>query len=295
MQYTEFSLVIPTFNRASFLKECLLWLNHLDYPRYAFEVLVVDDGSSDNTLELLTSIEPELNYVLRWFHQSNQGTSVARNSGITQAQKSHIFFVDDDVFPHPDLLQAHNQLHIHHPNRLVRGPVINRAEIPDINNLPKPNWRDYSRNYLCTSNASLRRELLLQAGLFDPTFPRWEDAELGVRLKALKLDWVYTMKGWVYHLKPPEQDWVRLKDMARKDGQSAAMLYQRHPSIQRWFRMGVTPWNRLFATLVSSPWGQRLLAWGLNHPPRHPIYQLSQQLELFLLYQESCLQQLKNP
>lgn len=243
-----FSIVIPTRNRGEILKHALTHLENLTFPRSKFEVLVINDGSTDNTEELLEKIE--VGYRLRFFHREGQGTSATRNFGIEQAEGSHILFIDDDVFPVADLLEHHQEAHRGHLRRLVRGPVINIPELP----LPAqpPNLLvHYSRNYLCTSNASIRRSLLLEAGMFDEDFKRWEDAELGVRLKKIGVGRHFVLPGYVFHLKPKISMQNRLQ-YARNDGESAALLFQRYPSFRMRLRSGLHPVNYFRSGLLAN-------------------------------------------
>ncbi len=244
-----FSLVVPTRNRAEILVQMLAYLENLSYPRSKFEVLVVNDGSTDDTAEKLNKLE--VGYRLRLFHQEPQGTSAARNLAIREAAGTHILFIDDDVFPVPDLLEHHEEAHRGHLSRLVRGPVINIPTLPLPQEAP-PLVYHYSQNYLCTSNASLRRSLLLDAGLFDTSFPRWEDAELGVRLKKLGVARHFVLSGYVFHLKPKIPTESRLLT-ARRDGESAALLYQRYPSLRMKIRSGLHPVNYFRNGLLTAP------------------------------------------
>lgn len=275
----EFSLIIPTYNRLSMLRQCLHYLERLRYPRSLFEVIVVDDGSSDGTQDLT---ERDCQCQMKVLHQANSGTAVARNRGIEAARGLFCLFVDDDVMVHPDLLLEHHRLHTAQPNLVVRGPVINFSAWPCPLEPNSPQslalearplspwfgwwqrwsgqdprlWINYSRNYLCTSNASLYRHHLLAAGLFDPSFPRWEDAELAVRLKRLGLKRQFSFQAIVYHFKPPEP-WERRLSTAQKDGMSAASLYLRYPSFLTRLRSGLhwaNEWrNKL---LTAGPWAK---------------------------------------
>ena len=142
---------------------------------------------------------------------------------------------------HPDLLQRHHEGHLGYFNRLVRGPVINIPAMPPPNS-PPPLWKHFSMNYLCTSNASLMRTHLLESGMFDTTFDRWEDAELAVRLKRLGVVRQFDLQAIVYHLKPPESLEALLRTAGR-DGESAAALYKRYPSFAMRLRSGIHPLN----------------------------------------------------
>jgi len=243
----EFSLIIPTYNRREALVHCLRHLEALRFPRRGFEVLLVDDGSTDGTEEVAHA---PWNLALRVLRQANGGASAARNAGILAATGQFCMFVDDDVLVHPDLLSEHQEAHRAWPNLLVRGPVINIPALP-CPTTPPPLWRHYSRNYLCTSNASLNREFLLEAGLFDTTFPRWEDAELGVRLKSLGVQRRFQPRALVYHLKPPETLESLLRTAAA-DGRSAASLYRRYPSLSMRLRSGLHPLNLLRNGLLTA-------------------------------------------
>ncbi len=243
----HFSLVIPSRNRANTLIGVLTHLETLSYPRSKFEVLVVNDGSTDDTEDRLSKLQ--VGYRLRVFHRSPSGTSAARNFAIEQASGTHILFIDDDVFPVCDLLEQHEEAHRGHLRRLVRGPVINIPTLP-LPTQPPPLLAHYSQNYLCTSNASIRRSLLLEAGLFDVNFKRWEDAELGVRLKAIGVSRSFILEGYVYHLKPP-QAMDSVLQTARNDGESAALLFARYPSLRMRLRSGLHPVNYFRSGLLT--------------------------------------------
>lgn len=236
------SLVIPTRNRSQALRLTLQHLSLQNYPFDDFEVLVVDDGSSDSTAAVLSEFKDRL--PLRALRQDHGGTSRARNRAIEAANGKHILFMDDDVLVGPDFLQRHARLLADNPGRLVRGPVVNveRPLYPPLPVLAQP-WRHFSKNYLCTSNASLERRLLQEAGLFDPAFARWEDAELGVRLKRLGVKRVFDNQTYVYHWKPRLEHGQRLA-VAALDGQAAAQLYRRYPSWRMWLRSGLHRVNR---------------------------------------------------
>lgn len=255
MAAPEFSLVLPTYNRREALQECLQHLGRLRFPRHAFEVLIVDDGSTDGTPEMVEREKAGL--PVRLLRQANAGAGAARNAGILAARGAFVMFVDDDVLVHPDLLNEHREAHRAETRVLVRGPVINVESLP-VPSAPPPLWRHYSRNYLCTSNASLRRDLLLEAGLFDTSFSRWEDAELGVRLKRLGVRMRFRPAALVYHLKPPA-DLEQLLRTAAADGRSAAALYRRYPGLRMRLRSGLHPLNELRSRLLTAAPVMKLL------------------------------------
>ena len=284
-----FSLVVPTRNRAEILVQMLAYLESLTYPRSKFEVLVVNDGSTDDTAEKLNKLE--VGYRLRLFHQEPQGTSAARNLAIREASGTHILFIDDDVFPAPDILEHHEEAHRGHLSRLVRGPVINIPTLP-LPATPPQLVYHYSQNYLCTSNASLRRSLLLDAGLFDVSFPRWEDAELGVRLKKIGVTRHFQLSGYVFHLKPKIPTESRLQT-ARRDGESAALLYQRYPSFRMKLRSGLHPVNYFRNGILTAPPLRKAYESYLKARPNGPLAGLAESLLAEHEYLKSGRQTLK--
>lgn len=245
------SVIISTHNRVAALQLTLEHLTRQHYPFDDFEVCVVDDGSQDETVAVLTEYARHL--PLRFWSQSRQGASAGRNRAIDNALGKNLVFIDDDVFVAPDFLQRHAGLLARYPGQLIRGPVINVCEpmaaIPTTNG-----WRHYTRNYLCTSNASVQRDLMLRAGLFDPTFRRWEDAELGVRLKKLGVRRHFDPGIYVYHWKPPLTHEERMH-VAALDGHAAAQLYLRYRSWGLWLRSGLHLFNRVRNKwLLRAPW-----------------------------------------
>ena len=115
----RFSIVIPTYNRA---KSVLDTLNScFEQTCTDLEVVIVDDGSSDNTLEVLKAIEdPRLVIV----EQENAGPAAARNHGMRRATGDYIAFVDSDDCWYPEFLETANQAFEEHGNVLIYGQII---------------------------------------------------------------------------------------------------------------------------------------------------------------------------
>ncbi|WP_214104003.1 glycosyltransferase [Acrocarpospora catenulata] len=214
------SVVIPTYNRVGLLRHTLDSLVGQTLPTDQFEVLVVDDGSSDGTAEMVDTFRGRLN--LRYFFQEDEGyrAAKARNVGIAAASSDIVVLIDSGVLAHSGCLQAHVDSHRSTAEPLaVVGYVycfnldnedailINQAidfEDPDgtIARLEeKGNWLDirelfyemYGDNFgdlpapwlnYWTCNVSARTDRLRRIGMFDEEFKRWggEDIDLGYRL-----------------------------------------------------------------------------------------------------------------
>lgn len=117
----KISIVIITRNKLAHLKGVLATLSGLEFPRSAFEVLVVDDGSRDGTSEFLAGFSPP--YEFRWLSQANAGRSVARNACARMARGQLLMILDDDCLVSPSSLDQLWQAHCEQPERLLLSSV----------------------------------------------------------------------------------------------------------------------------------------------------------------------------
>jgi len=122
------SVVVPTYNRAAVLEQCLQSLGVQHYPRDRYEIIVVDDGSTDSTSVLMDSIR--LPVGLRFVRQANQGSGAARNAGARYATGDILLFIDDDVVATPNLLSAHAEMHRQHGPSVVIGYTSFASDLP---------------------------------------------------------------------------------------------------------------------------------------------------------------------
>jgi glycosyltransferase involved in cell wall biosynthesis len=98
------SIVLPTYNRSKLLPEALTAIRAQTYPNW--QLIVIDDGRTDNTEELLNNWKTELGNRVRTVRQPNQGAYAARNTGIKLCKGDFIAFYDSDDRWHPHHLQA---------------------------------------------------------------------------------------------------------------------------------------------------------------------------------------------
>src|SRR5262245_23694357 len=248
----EVSVVIPTHNRLEVLAEVLQALE-FQYAAPAFEVVVVDDGSTDGTGEWLRSRTFQV--PLRAIVQENHGPAAARNTGVAAASGRWVAFLGDDTVPSPGWLAAHREAHRrrgddphlavigytgwHRRMRLnpflryinEHGLQFGYALIHDKEDVPF--------NFLYTSNLSLPRDLLL-AEPFDLRFPypAWEDIELSYRLKRRGLRLVYERSARVAHDHPT--DLARFAARQEKAGYCAVVFYRLHPELGSFLGLAAT-------------------------------------------------------
>ena len=187
-----FTVVIPTYNRLPILAKCLQALSQQQLgPDHTYEVIVVDDGSTDATVDWVTQQHwPQV----RLYQQAHQGPATARNLGIQQAQGDTIVFIDSDLVVTDCFLQAHAealdqaQVTLGSDRCFTYGRVINTHNFDNPTAEPYK-LTDFSAAYFATGNVAIPRHWLNAVGGFDPQFQfyGWEDLELGVRLQQLGL------------------------------------------------------------------------------------------------------------
>ena len=254
-----FSVVIPTYNRKPILEKCLKALEHqvFDPNQIAgYEVVVVDDGSTDETVEWLHSTA-DFPHV-RLFQQNHQGAAAARNLGVEKAAGDTIIFIDSDLVVTEIFLQSHAEKLVEgarslgHDRLFTYGRVINTCNFDDPTSEPFK-VTDYSQAFFATGNVAIARIWLIQAGLFDTQFQLygWEDLELGVRLKNLGLQLIKCPDAVGYHWHPPFvlSQIPKLIDQEIQRGKMGVLFYQKHPT-----------WN--VRLMIQMTWLHRIL-WGV--------------------------------
>jgi glycosyltransferase involved in cell wall biosynthesis len=223
----EFSVVIATKDRRSFLEHALASL-HGQTGAPPFEVIVVDNGSTDGTRRIVEESDSE-SVPVRYLAQPQPNRGKSRNRGVEAARGRYVAFCDDDVALPAGWLAAHAAAHTS-DDYVVNGPIIN---VPSYDLAPAPKAANYSRAFLCTCNASLAKQTFDRVGGFDESFDLygWEDTELGVRLREAGSRWRFAWKAFLWHVKPETGD--ALESDARKAVEKARMARRflaKHPS-----------------------------------------------------------------
>lgn len=97
------SIIIPVYNQAEHLDNCLASIRKQTYGKY--EIIVVDDGSSDDIKTVIRKYQQIFGLKLSYFEQENQGASVARNRGAKLAKGEYVIFCDADIIVEPEMLE----------------------------------------------------------------------------------------------------------------------------------------------------------------------------------------------
>ncbi|HEX2163539.1 MAG TPA: glycosyltransferase [Thermoanaerobaculia bacterium] len=249
----DFSVVVPTFDRLDVLPEVLAALEgQAGAPD--FEVIVVDDGSTDGSGEWLAERARTARVPLAVLRQPNRGPAAARNAGVAAARGRRVAFLGDDTVPSTGWLAAHAAAHRRrgddprvavigytgwHPRMRLdpflrhvneHGLQFGYALIDDPEDVPF--------NFFYTSNLSLSRELLV-AEPFDLSFPypAWEDIEAGYRLcRRHGLRLAYEPAARTAHDHPT--DLARFAARQEKAGYSAVVFHRLHPELGGFLGIG---------------------------------------------------------
>jgi glycosyltransferase involved in cell wall biosynthesis len=184
-------VIIPTYNNSRYIKKTIESVLRQTFRD--FEIIVVDDGSTDNTAVVLEEYKGEITY----FHQHNRGASSARNKGINEARGKYISFLDsDDYYCEDNLLKKINILESNPYVGLVysdwnyvneQGNFIEKGSYRFLHDEKKTSGYIfeellYKRNFITTSAVLVRKIVLDDVGLFDPMIPSQEEYDLWLRI-----------------------------------------------------------------------------------------------------------------
>lgn len=257
------SVVIPTYNRAEILKLTLSSLMRQSYARDRFEVLVVDDGSSDHTPKVVRSFCGCLR--IRYFYQRDEGyrLSRARNIGIENAHGEVVIFLDSDIVVCPEYVAEHVGRHFNSEISTVvvgyiygfgpgveKGSLLRLINFEDITqstevlrrnralwDLREAVYRKVDDDlsslpapwrFSWGGSMSVRKRDIEKVGMFDEDFRSWgaEDIEFGYRCFKKGLRFVLNRNAWGVHY-PHAND---LDGKRESNWRNMLLFYQRHPN-----------------------------------------------------------------
>ena len=256
------SVVMATFNRCGMLARSLPRLFDQDLPAGEYEVVVVVDGSTDGTNELIGSFHPRCGFQV--IKQPNRGQTAALNAGVRAASGTLVLFYDDDLVCDRELLRVHVQAHSDGIPKVVFGPVI---VAPTSDPGPATQWTrvhldgyfdglsvgaglPWHKSYT-GPNCSLPRALFLQAGGYDEvvTGRRMEDMELGLRLSKMGIRFEYEPLALTHHVCLKSSG--DLVQDASCDGRTLVAMCRKHPEFRAY--------ASLTAVLAGPGWRQAIV------------------------------------
>jgi len=183
----SFSVIMPVYNHAAYVAEAVRSVQGQTHPNW--ELIIVDDGSTDGSGEIVEALARE-DRRITVLHQPNAGPAAARNAALARARADWLAFLDSDDLYRPDALEAYARYIAEHPeakfiygyrDRLNPDGSVTalRGEYQDR---PTGTAELFERMYLSHLCVCYRRELIDQAGPYDPTLRRCEDYELYLRI-----------------------------------------------------------------------------------------------------------------
>jgi glycosyltransferase involved in cell wall biosynthesis len=283
----HFTIVIPTYQRKEVVLSSVRTLS-LQERAQSFEVVVVDDGSTDGSAAALRELE--LGFEMTVIEQPNQGSAAARNRGAAVARGKLLLFLDDDMEAHPCLLKEHARSHLEGAD-VVFGHIPLHPDSPSsflaasvgawaeerLQSLIERDGRLELTDFL-TGQMSLRRDAFMHLGGFDASFTRGgsfggADFDFGRRLvnAGYKMTFNADAISWQRYMVSPR----RYLRQWRDNGRARVMLARRYPDqatrllsqrerasdrfVWRWFRWPLR--QVVVALLTAAPETPRTIQW----------------------------------
>jgi GT2 family glycosyltransferase len=215
---SKVSVIIPTYNRASSLREALISLSHLDFPEGWYEIVVVDDGSTDETERVMATLQSAAPTPIRYLKQKeHRGASAARNSGIKMAGGEILVFTDDDCLFQREwlslLLAAFDSGEVGMvggPDRAPEGSLFFSkcadyllTSFIGTGGLRARDSLRLGKYYPRSCNMAIRRDVLAQVGLFDEDLFPGEEIELAYRVEKAGYLIRFAPDAYVWHKRRP--------------------------------------------------------------------------------------------
>ncbi|NGP89790.1 glycosyltransferase [Fodinibius halophilus] len=218
------TFIICSYNRAAYLDDTLgSLIEHQPTDSSAYEFLVVDNNSTDNTAEVVKKHQKIANKddkYIRYIKETKQGLSFARNRGITEATATHVVFLDDDIQATPSLIPAWISFFETNPNAVAGGGKIH-VQFDD----PRPSWMSHfllpllghhdlgdrtkiypKTKYPFGGNMGFKKSVFEQVGIFDIELGRkgeslnaGEEKELFRRIRSKYKNIYYVPDAFLYH------------------------------------------------------------------------------------------------
>jgi hypothetical protein len=279
--YPSVSIIIASFNGKHYLGECLSSIKELDYPKEKLEVILVDDGSKDNTAEF---IKENFNHIKIIHNSRNKGVAEARNIGIKNAQGNLLAFLDNDVVVDKNwLLKLVETIEEDQKIGICASKLLFRDRPAIINstggvmNVYADAWdrgvfetdiRQYDNEkrifFACSAAMLIRKEALERIGYFDPKLYIYEDVDLGWRVNLLGYQIIYVPTAIAYH---------KLGGTIKRDNLKARYLLERN-------RIRIMLKNYEGKTLLKNTFG--LLKFKLVKFKRHAFFSRQRKLSLLV-------------
>lgn len=254
------SIVIPTRNRAARLSRLLDALARQTTAAEDFEVVIVDDGSTDETAEVIASVTKRGHLRLRSASGGGDGPAAARNRGWRLAEGPLIAFTDDDCEPAPDWLERGLAAWGGDEMRIVQGRTLpNPTDAAGAGPLARTKRIEEASPFFQTCNVFYARELLERLGGFDESYrrPAGEDSDLGWRALEAGASRYFEPAAIVHHAIESRSPAEFLREATT--GSEGARVVRRHPAMRAEAAYYRYFWSRTHARLLAAVVGAALV------------------------------------
>lgn len=204
MRVPTISVVVPVLNSEKTIENCIKSLLNQDYPKGKYEIIIVDNRSSDNT----SSIIQKYGKNLRFLKEQKRNSYYARNKGIVNAKGSIIAFIDSDCIADRNWLSYISKAFENKSLKIVGGKINSYVkntpilEYCDIFYHPQELFLKSTTPFFATANMAVRKKDLDRVGAFNASLESGGDVELCSRLIKSKREMCYEPKAIVNHLYP---------------------------------------------------------------------------------------------
>tara|TARA_Y100000034_G_C6906173_1_gene420569 strand:- start:3464 stop:4474 length:1011 start_codon:yes stop_codon:yes gene_type:complete len=213
--FMSVSIIVPTYNRSNRLEKALLSLNKLDYPKEKYEVIVVNDGSKDNTEEIVKLVSKSIDYKLKYLYQENKRLSAARNLAIENASNEIIVSVDDDMLFPKDWLKTLIEPLKNNQVGAVGGPSIAppfaslfqrsvdhcmTTSFVGTGGMIGTTKKSFVKYWPRGGNMAIPKKVFDEVGLFDEKFIPSEEIDLDRRIEKAGYKLGLVRKAFVWHM-----------------------------------------------------------------------------------------------
>jgi cellulose synthase/poly-beta-1,6-N-acetylglucosamine synthase-like glycosyltransferase len=235
------SVIVPAYNAEETIESCIKALLNQSFPKKRYEVIVVDDGSTDKTCQVASK------YPIRIVKQRHSGPAAARNFGARVARGEILLFTDSDCIPSNNWIK--NMVKPLENERIVgvagtyktfnKEKIIARFAGYEIEERHTKLRKEKFIDFVGTYSAAYRKKIFKKFGGFDTSFPiaSGEDPELSFKISKSGLKLVFQPNAFVYHRHPDNL----LKFLKQKfwRGYWRVLLYKKHK--EKIFRHSYTP------------------------------------------------------
>ena len=241
MSEPYFSIIICTRNREALLRKSLASIKEVHYPKDDFELLVIDNNSTDDTKTVMQEFSERASFPVRYVFEEKTGLSWARNTAIRNANGRYLIFTDDDMLVEKNILNEHRRVIEKYGARVVQG------NIDLIFSGGRPSWlSDNLTKWLCETNCdregdgdidlvgghmAFSRDIFEDFHGFQEDLGKgapggWgEDSELGRRLASAGERIFFAPRATVHHIITPDRTTKRyFRRMAYDKGSSYAVF-----------------------------------------------------------------------